>query len=1008
MRLRPWRLLAAVCALLGALPARALDAALPVALAHHTAWSSAAEAPSNIVAMAQTPDGFLWLGTGGGLVRFDGVRFERIDTLGGHPRLSGSITALQAMPDGRLLIGHRFSGVSILGPAGLQHFFGVPGLPVGNCWAFAVDAAGDVWGAFTGGVARLREGRWQAFALDGEAVPFRTLVRDAEGTLWVTARTGAYALAPGAAAFQRVQADLPAYPYLSVAPGGQVWAADFARSRLVALARSGTGFQAAPGVPPVALPPQGDRHWFDADGGLWVRGGDGAWRMPRPGEGPIVDGLRRPALQRFGAAEGLDGDFHSFLEDLEGNVWLGTAGGLHRLRQAPVTRVPMGAADAAVGVAAAAEGGVWATSEFGGLYRVGAGGDPLAVEPLGLAGQRLSHLHRDGGGVLWVGSRSALWRIVPGQPPQRVPRPDAGDNPAGFEFAPIHAMAVDRAGVLWAHLVVKGTFRRVEDRWEKVDDDPGARVMSMGNDAQGRLWIGYIDRGAARIDGDEVLAFGPAQGLDIGAVYAVHGRGPRVWLGGQRGLALFDADTRTMKTLPLPGQPQPGLVTGVVETAEGVLWLHAAAGLMRIEPAEWRRAFAEPGYTPRSTLYDGRDGLLGSASQIRPLPSLVQAQDGRLWAALPSGLFMIDPARLRLNVLPPAVKLRAVAVDGRRFEAGAPLTLPTGRVDDLRFDYTATSLSVPQRVRFRYRLEGYDTDWRDAGAQREAAYTRVGPGRYEFRVIAANNDGVWNEEGARLALTVPPAFWQTPLFAAALALLAAGLLAALFRWRVRQVSRRLQERLDTRLQERERIARELHDTLLQGVTGLTLHVQAAADEAPAGSPWRQRLDTALDRANDVIVQARDRVTGLRLPERSSSRALAASLAAACRELAAAFRGPACRFEVQGEERALAPQVADEVDLIAREALCNALRHSGGTEVQVALQFEPQALVLRVADDGHGFDAEAAEARAPQGHFGLAGQRERAAAIGARLRLRSGPQGTELLLTVPAATAYRNG
>ncbi|MBQ1763238.1 MAG: hypothetical protein IIZ92_10110, partial [Aquincola sp.] len=201
--------LALLALLLHAAPAWPLDPGLPVAQAQHTGWQRDAQAPANIVAMAQTPDGFLWLGTGGGLVRFDGVRFERVDPLGGHPRLSGSVTALQALPDGRLLIGHRFGGVSILGPDGLQHFHGVPGLPVGNCWDFAVDAAGDVWGAFTGGVARLKGGQWQTFALDGEPVPFRTIVRDPQGTLWVTARTGAYALAAGGTAFQRVQVDLP-------------------------------------------------------------------------------------------------------------------------------------------------------------------------------------------------------------------------------------------------------------------------------------------------------------------------------------------------------------------------------------------------------------------------------------------------------------------------------------------------------------------------------------------------------------------------------------------------------------------------------------------------------------------------------------------------------------------------------------------------------------------------------------------------------------------------------
>lgn len=990
-----------------AVPAWALDAALPVAQAHHTTWRDDAQAPSNIVAMAQTPDGFLWLGTGGGLVRFDGVRFQRVDPLAGHAQLSGSITALHALPDGRLLIGHRFGGVSMLGPGGLQHFHGVPGLPVGNCWDFAVDAAGDVWGAFTGGVARLKDGHWQGFALDGQPVPFRTLVRDAKGTLWVTARTGAYALAPGANAFQRVQAALPAFPYLSLSPDGQVWAADFSRQRLVALAREGEQFRAASGVVPLAFPAQADRHWFDGDGGLWVRSGEGLLRMPRPAEGPVVDGVRRPEVQAFGDGQGLQADAQSFLEDREGNVWIGTAAGLHRLRQAHVTRVPLLGADGGVGVAAAADGGVWAISELGGLYRVAAPGQPpLQVQPLGLAGQRLTHVHRDARGVVWVGSTSALWRIEPGRPPQQVPRPDEGDAPEGMAFAPVHALATDASGDLWAHLVVKGTFKRVGQRWQLLDNDPASRIMSMANDPQGRLWIGYVDRGAARVDGDQVLQLGPAQGLDIGAISALHARGLRVWLGGQRGIALYE-DGR-MRTMPLPGEAvQPAVVTGLVETPDGDLWVHAASGLLRISQAEWRRALDVPGHAPLVRRFDGDDGLQGSASQIRPLPSLVQAADGRLWAAMPSGLFVIDPARLRRNTLPPTVLLQAVVADGRMRVPSQPLQLPTGGVAELRLDYTATSLGMPQRVRFRYRLLGYDADWREAGARREASYTRVGPGRYEFEVMAANEDGVWTDQPARVALTVPPAWWQTRSFAAALLLLALGTGALLYRWRVRALAQRLRAQADVRLRERERIARDLHDTLLQGVTGLTLQVQAAADEAPAGSALQARLLHALGRAQDVMDEGRDRVSALRAPgggpvagtgagRRSS---LPRALSAALDELAIDFPRIRCLFEQRGTARPVQPAVADELVLIGREAVCNALVHAGARRVVLRLRYGSRTLLLRVTDDGGGFNARQAEAAARAGHFGLAGMRERAAAIGARLRIHSGPRGTVVVLTV---------
>lgn len=273
-----------------------------------------------------------------------------------------------------------------------------------------------------------------------------------------------------------------------------------------------------------------------------------------------------------------------------------------------------------------------------------------------------------------------------------------------------------------------------------------------------------------------------------------------------------------------------------------------------------------------------------------------------------------------------------------------------------------------------------------------------------FRVIAASNDGVWNEEGAALAFTVPPAFWQTRWFAALGIALACGIAWALYRLRIRRISARLRERMNERIQERERIARELHDTLLQGVTGLTLHVRAAANQVPEGSALRGRLELALTRANDVIVEARDRVTELRVPARLRV-ALADALSDACQELSDAFPGPTCQLVVSGATREISPLVAEEAERIAREALTNALRHSGGRTVVVALRFDRDALRMSVRDDGSGFDASSPDVTDRPGHFGLSGMRERAARVGARLHFRTGAGGTEVELVVPAAAAY---
>lgn len=1000
---RPGRVLAVLLYLLLSGPGHALDPSSTLAQLHHTAWQADDGAPTNIVAMAQTTDGFLWLGTGSGLFRFDGVSFERMGSVSGQTALSNSISALHAMPTGELLIGHRHGGVSILDKDGLEHHTAADGLPTGNAWAFVVDGEGSIWGAFTGGIARLRAGVWRTFALDGESVPFRSMLIDPQSRIWVTARTGAYVLRKGAGAFERVDADLPSYPTLSLAPDGRVWAADFERLRIGGLVEDGARFRSVPDAEHMPFPPTGDRHWFDSHGGLWVRTGDGIVRIPRPSkDGAATPDAGRPSMESFGMAQGLTGDFNCLLEDREGNVWVGTAGGLHRFRHNNVRRVELGANDGGVGAAPAEGGSIWATTEFGGLFKVGD-----SVEAFPQVGQRASHIHRDRDGIVWIGSRNALWKIDGEGRATEVPRPDAGDSPQASAFAPIHAMAKDRSGVLWASLVVNGTYRRVGEQWVKVAPELGNVVMSMANDSDGRLWIGYTDGGAARVDGDEVRRFTPQNGLNIGAVMSIFGRSERVWLGGQRGVALYDGTV--MRTLSFKGIDELTVVSGIVETASGQLWINAANGLTRIDAQEWQRALREPAYPVRAQRFDARDGLLDSASQIRPLPSLIEADDGKLWAAHPRGLFVIDPARLHRNGLAPAVIVRGLFADGQRVQTPAapnPPRLPVGPTD-VRIDYTATSLTAPERVRFRYKLEGYDKVWRDAGDRREAAYTQVGPGDYVFRVIAANNDGVWNEEGAVLAFSVPPAFWQTRWFAALAMALAGVLVWALYRLRVRQISARLRERMNERILERERIARELHDTLLQSVTGLTLHVRAAANQVPADSTLRSRLELALTRANEVIVEARDRVTELRVPSRRQV-PLPEALSDACKELSDAFPGPACRLIVSGVERQISPLVVEEAGRIAREALTNALRHSGGRSIAVTLRFDRDALRMSVRDDGSGFDANSREVTDRPGHYGLSGMRERAARVGAQLQLRSGAGGTEVQLVVPAAAAYGPG
>lgn len=303
---------------------------------------------------------------------------------------------------------------------------------------------------------------------------------------------------------------------------------------------------------------------------------------------------------------------------------------------------------------------------------------------------------------------------------------------------------------------------------------------------------------------------------------------------------------------------------------------------------------------------------------------------------------------------------------------------------------------------FRYRLEGVDDQWVDPGHRRQAFYTNLKPGRYVFRVKASNNDGVWNDKGASLAFRLPPTFLQSWTFKALCGLGAFALIWLAYRIRLRQVSERLQLRLRERLAERERIARELHDTLLQGVQGLVLKFQSASDDVPPGTPARVSLERALDRAEDVMVEARERVRSLRT---ASAGDLAATLAEVAQRIDPDRLTPT-QVVSEGTPWALDPAVYDELERIVTEALFNAYTHARADAVSIEILFDNRQLGVRVRDNGVGFEQSVLDRGGREGHFGLAGMRERAQKIGAQFVIRSRPGGgAEVEVTVPGALAY---
>jgi signal transduction histidine kinase len=433
----------------------------------------------------------------------------------------------------------------------------------------------------------------------------------------------------------------------------------------------------------------------------------------------------------------------------------------------------------------------------------------------------------------------------------------------------------------------------------------------------------------------------------------------------------------------------------------GNLWLYAGCGLLKVpasDVANWR-SFPDGRVSVQT--FDALDGALPGAGGVYQRRAQ-KSPDGRLWFTNGNAAQMIDPGRIYDNAMQPPVHIEGLIADHRSYRTEGRLSLPP-LGGELEIDYTALCFAVPRKVKFRYKLEGHDADWHDAGTRRQAFYNNLGPGQYRFRVIAGNDGGVWNEVGAALDFSIAPTWYQTTSFRI-LCLLSVVLIAwALYRLRIRQVARAMSARFDARLDERTRLARELHDTFLQTVQGSKLVADDALEQS--GDPVRTRQ--ALEKLSAWLGQATEEGRAA-LDSLRTSTTETNDLAEAFRRATEDCRGQGSTevaFSVVGDAKDMHPIIRDEIYRIGYEAIRNACVHSGASRLEVELRYA-QDLVVRVSDDGRGIDPAVAENGKP-GHFGLQGMRERAARIGARLSLvSSANSGTQVTLVVPGSVVYR--
>ncbi|WP_229202022.1 sensor histidine kinase [Pseudoduganella aquatica] len=957
----------------------------------HSAWGALQGAPVDVLKFAQGKDGWLWIATATGLFRYDGARFERTGSVYGHPLPSSNVLGLAVTGDGAVWVGYRLGGVSVFRKGGTRTYTEADGLPAGAVFHIEAAPDGAMWVGTRDGAARLAPGA-DRFEPMGANVNLPTrrvyqILFARDGTQWMGTMYGAYFRRPGESRFSH------AWPRtmltsMDEGPDGSIWAVDTeANYYRVRTSEPAPGESIKPEEKGISMR-------FGRDGGMWLLQPDGVERKLQP-SGPSV-----PA-QRLTQQNGISGPLpQSTFQDREGNLWIGTSTGLDRLRPNRLKILQVEGQFDHPGLLPGPDGDVWIGDYVGDVRSFTAEG----MKKVELKAM-LSASHWAPDGVLWLGNEKGLHRRAPDGSMTQLAPPDgvAGLDP--------QALQQDRSGALWASFSGGGLFKRVGGQWIReggLRGFPKELTTAMAMDGQGTLWFGHarnsISLVAERQQDGAVRRLGAEQGLELGTVLQLYRDGELMWAGGEDGVALYRAG-RFAALRGERGETFRG-VSGIVRLPGGDLWLHGADGLYHVDAASVAAWLNQPDQAVRFERFDALDGLQGHAAQLRPVPSLIRGPDGLLWLATSGAIATLDPAHIRRNPLPPPVQVHTLVADGVRYATdgagSAPVRLPQGS-KSLQIAFTALSLSMPERVRFRYRLAGVDDGWQEPVGRREAYYTNLAPGNYRFEVTAANEDGVWNKDGAALEIHIPPGFLQTPWFKLLLALGAGLLLYGAYVLRIRNLTQRMKERLQERLAERSRIARSLHDTLLQSVQGLIMSFHAHAHLLPQGTRERERLDQTLNLADQLLVEGRDQIMDLRAS--ASPEELGLALEQFGKGLA---EHRAHRFEARVSEkcRPLQLRVHDEIYAIAREALFNASRYAEAANIVLELDYAPQALTLRVRDDGRGLDEDVAKAGHRPGHWGLVGMRERAASIGAALRIDSSPGGgTVIEVTVPAKLAY---
>ncbi|HET6841320.1 MAG TPA: two-component regulator propeller domain-containing protein [Candidatus Angelobacter sp.] len=950
-----------------------------------TTWSGSDGPKGHNTIIAQTRDGYLWTIMGSLLVRFDGVRFTAFNSDNTPEIRTKSISSLFLDHRGDLWIATdnglvRFSN---------GHFFRyttADGLSDNTVWKVTEGTDGDIWIGTAKGLVRFRDGHFKVYASNQDLpnTNIDNVYGARDGSIWIVTGDGVSRfndekftlqtdefLMKGASA-RRVFMDQDRDGLLWIATPHSV--ARYEGGKYIVYGRK-------QGLPDDSVTAIGSDH----SGTIWIG-------TMRSGLYRLQNGVIAP----YASLNELGGWISAIYEDRDHNLWIHSDHGLVRLSEARVDTYGAGAGEQNHNVITVTEDrnhDIWLASTD--VSRIHEGKSFIYTKADGLAVDAVSIVYADSQGAVWIGWHNLLARYQNGRfTNMTLP-------------GTLRALYEDHRGNLWAG-TCKGLSQLVDGKLVSSFTGPFSDpcVRAIAEDKDGSLWLGTGGGGIFHWDGHESIQYSTPQGLASPLVLALHmDREGALWIGtAGAGLSRFQ-DGRIQNSCPIDDLLEGEIgIAAIQEDDTGNLWLNTNKGIFRVSRKELNDCSAGKIRSAPSVSYDTADGMQATLSAAGWQPQGWRAHDGSLLFATDNGVVRLDPSKLNVPKQPAGVLIEESVVDGKLWPLAANLELAPGS-HRLELHYTALDLSSPQKLSFKYILEGFDPDWIDAGQQRTAYYANLSPGHYRFRVMARNRDGIWSETVSPLELHVQPHYYQTLWFHLLEGGLVLGLGFVAYWLRVRQVTARLDAQFRERLSERTRIAQDLHDTLLQGFISASMQLHVANDQLPADSPAKALVGRVLELMRQVNEEGRNALRGIR-----SSGPDAYDLEAAFSKIT---REPGCtqqadfRITVEGEPQPLRPAVCDEVYRIGHEALLNAFRHSHASNIEVELEYKSSHLRVLIRDDGVGIDPQIL-CTGREGHWGLSGMHERVGKIGGKIRILSrAPGGTEIELLVPGSVAFES-